>query len=128
MDNFDAWLVEISAKLKRQGKSIEDILFNEQIDLIEKPLCNEQAKSDYKAAIELVSKWFLQGKCLFRFKDLNKPYWVHTINIRWRTKEDDVEVAMSELRELCSRLNDELLIDEKGEWQLSTIIYTEDRS
>lgn len=128
MDNFDAWLAEISAKLKRQGKSIEDILFNEQIDLIEKPLCNEQAKSDYKAAIELVSKWFLQGKCLFRFKDLNKPYWIHTINIRWRTKEDDVEVAMSELRELCSRLNDELLIDEKGEWQLSTIIYTEDRS
>lgn len=129
MDNFDEWITEVSAKLKQQGKNLQDVLFDETVELIQgKHICNKQAQMAYKEAVELVMKWFLQGKCFFRFEDLNKPYFIHTIDIRWKTKEDDVEIAMSELKELCSKLNDGLLIDENGEWQLSTIIYTEDRS
>ena len=124
--DFDSWLAEMSDKLKRQGKSLQDILFDDTFDLIQgKYTIDTIAQLNYKAAVELCVKWFLQGKCFFQFEDLNKPYYLHTITIRWRTEENDVEIAMSELRSLSEKLNSNLIIDENGEWQLGTVIYKE---
>lgn len=129
MNNFETWITEMSLKLQQQGKTLEEVLFDESLDLIQGNYqIDEEARKNYKTAIEMVMSWFLQGKCFFKFDDMNKPYYVHTISIKWRTEEDDVEIPAKELYRLCGKLNGSLLIGEKGEWQLSTVIYKENRS
>lgn len=121
---FDAeWMRQLEEKLKAKGKSLEDVLFDDSAQLIKgKSQVDEQAKQQYIKAVELVSKWFMEGKCFFSFDDPEKKYCIHAINIKWRMDEDWVELEGKELKEMFSQLNGNLIID-KADWQVSTTIY-----
>lgn len=122
---MEKWMADLAAKLQAEGKSLRDFLFDESIDLIQgKPKVDLKAKSAYEQAVELVSRWMLQGKCVFSFDDPNKPYYLHTIKVKWKVAEDNVEIGCSQLRELFDKVNSSLIIDESGEWQIGTVIYS----
>lgn len=111
--------------LKAQGKTLKDVLFDDSSALIKgNAVCDEQAKANYIKAIELVSRWFMEGKCFFQYGDPEEKRSIHCIYIKWRFDNDYVvEMEAAQLREIFSCVNDGFIVDDKGEWQISTTIY-----
>lgn len=83
--------------------------------------CDDTAKKEYCDALVLAMCLNLAGKCEIKVDDPNKPYYLHTINIRWKFDDD----YMIELNDLISNMKVDISLIDDGSWLLSKKIYFE---
>lgn len=126
-DNKD----ELYEAVEREAKAaiLLNAVFESEGDLITGACTMDEEKYDgFQKAIEILSGLKAKGKCDFEAMDIDEPYELHAIQIKWNvTTEPYVEIDSSnkkEIQMLLDCMEDCLICDDEGSnWQLSSKIY-----
>lgn len=115
--DIEALVSEMEAK----GLSMDDIL-SEDLELLSPPYkVDQKAKAQYQKVLDLLESLVIKGKFVYSFDDPDKPYELHTIRLKWKDEEDEVEIESSIVAKMLQDMEE--LILEGNRWHIFKTIY-----